>query len=77
MNWFFLIGAMLELVLTLAKYVREKQLLDAGEDRAIANMTLAVLEATQVGKELREKVAAMSDPEADALWKSMVEGRDA
>lgn len=74
MSWAGLVGAILKLALVFLKYTQEKSLMDAGQDKAIAAMALDVLAATKAGKELRDRIVSMTDPEAEALWKSMIEG---
>lgn len=73
MSWVGIIGALLNFVLTLLKYAQEKNLIDAGYDKAVAKQALDVLEATRAGTELRDKIAAMSDQEAEELWRRMVD----
>lgn len=74
MNWISMIGVLMNFALTLLKYAQEKNLIDAGYDKAVAKQALDVLEATKTGKELRDRITAMTDPEAEALWREMVEG---
>lgn len=73
MNWVSLIIALLKAATSLTSWLREKQALEAGRDKEIARASLAVLEATAYGNELRRRVAAMEDPEAEALWNKMLE----
>lgn len=73
MSWSSLILASLKMAVSLIQYVNRQQSLEAGQDKAIAQAALAVLEATQYGKDLRARVAQLTDGEADDLWDRMVE----
>ena len=73
MTWASLILALIKLALSLTTWAREKELLQAGQDKAIATASLEVLEATTAGKELRDRITAMDDPEVDDLWRRMTE----
>lgn len=72
MTWSSFILAALRLALSLTNYLRDKAQLESGQDKEIARAALAVLEATQHGKELRARVASMTDEDADDLWNRMV-----
>ena len=73
MNWVSLILALLKAATSLTQWLREKQALEAGRDKEIARASLAVLEATASGNELRRRIEAMDDPEAEDLWRRMLE----
>jgi len=73
MSWSYLILAALKMALSLTTYLRERDLIKAGQDKEIANAALSVLEATRYGKELRVKVASLTDEDADDLWSRMLE----
>jgi hypothetical protein len=62
--------AVLKLVLslasTLASYVREKGLMNAGEAKATARSLAALSERLGIAQEVAREVAAMSDADLDA-----------
>lgn len=74
MSWVSLILPVLRLVLALTQRANEKRLLDAGQDQAIAKAALEVLGTTTKGRELRDRISSLSDPEADLLWEKMLRG---
>lgn len=71
MSWGSLALALVQLALTLVAWAKEKQTLAAGQDKAIAAAALQLLEVTEEGRQLRARVMAMTDPEAEALWRRM------
>ena len=73
MSWISLILAVLKLISSIVVWARERQLLQAGQDQAIAQASLQVLAATASGHELRQRIEAMTDPEAEELWRRMIE----
>ena len=73
MTWTNLILPILNLALTLLKFAQQRQLLQAGQDKAIAMAALQVLENTQNGKAIRESVRKLSDTEATTLWDEMLD----
>lgn len=73
MNWAALVLALLKAATSLVGWLRERQALEAGRDKEIARAALDVLGATAQGKELRDRVMAMTDPEAEELWRRMLE----
>ena len=74
MNWASFVLAALKLALSLTSYLREKAMLQSGQDKAVAQAALAVLEATDYGRELRKRIASLTDEEADDLWDRMLRG---
>lgn len=74
MTWASVILALLQLARSLLSWTREKDLLKAGQDQAIAKASLEVLEITKTGRELRERIAAMDDAAAEELWRKMIDG---
>lgn len=74
MSWVSLILPALKLILALTQRANEKRLLDAGQDQAIASAALEVLGTTAKGRELRDQISSLSDPEADLLWEKMLRG---
>ena len=75
MNWVSLILALLKLATSLTSWLRQREALEAGRDKEIARASLAVLEATAAGNELRRRIEAMEDPEAEDLWNRMLSER--
>ena len=71
MSWISLIVTGLKLLTSIMAYLNDKRLIQAGEDKAVARAALELLEKTQQGKELRERVKGLSDQEASDLWDSM------
>jgi hypothetical protein len=71
MDWLSLALAFVKLAGTLASWARERGQLQAGADAALGKAALGVLEQTQWGKEIAEKIHAMDkaalDDLADAL----------
>ena len=74
MSWVSLILATLKAITTLVAYANQRQSMQAGQDKEIARAALSILEATKTGKELRDRIAAMDDQGAEALWSKMVDG---
>lgn len=73
MSWVSLVLALVKMAVAVQTWINSRQMMQAGQDRAVANAALDLLEQTKVGKELRERIAAMDDPEAEALWRRMTE----
>lgn len=63
----------LQLVLSFLKTAQARQLIRAGEDKAIAKASLAVLDATEHGKRLHDLILSYNDAEADELWERMTD----
>ena len=61
MNWLAILRALLGLAGTLSNYLREKQLLDAGEARAIAEGLKNAQEATTKAREARRNAVRKFD----------------
>ncbi len=57
----------LQLVLALLNWARDKHQFTAGQDAEIAKSAVAILEKTEAGKRIMEKVNAMSDGDLDTL----------
>lgn len=71
MTWISALSTILQLVLTLLKFAQQRQLVKAGQDEVIAKHALAILESTEAGKAIREKIKALDDDTADKLWDDM------
>lgn len=67
MGWFETILLGLKLLTGLLDWVRARQQFTAGQDAEIAKTTLALLEKTEAGKRITEKLNAMPDGELDAI----------
>lgn len=66
MTWVSLILAVLKVVNGLMDYVNREKLMKAGADAEIAKVSAAILQKTEAGKKIWEKVDAMSEAEVDA-----------
>lgn len=66
MTWLSLALTLLKVVNQIMTYMRERELISKGYDKAIAEVTQSILEKTAAGKAIMEKVNAMSDEEVDA-----------
>lgn len=71
MSWASLIVGGLKVLLSVMTYLNERKLIQAGEDKAIAQMALQLVERTEHGKALREQVKAMTPTEEQDLWDRM------
>ena len=76
MTWASFILALLKLATSLVGWMRDRNLIQQGQDQAIAKASLEVLEATASGKEIRERIRGLDDDSADALWSQMIEPRN-
>jgi len=66
MSWLSLALAMLKLVNMIMGYMRERELISKGYDKAIAEVTQSILVKTEAGKKIMERVNGMSPEEVDA-----------
>lgn len=66
MTWLSLALTLLKVVNQIMMMVRERELIDKGYDKAIAEVTQSILEKTAAGKAILEKVNGMSDADVDA-----------
>lgn len=71
MSWASLALTGLKLILSLVTWLNAKQMMKAGEDKAIADAALRVLENTESGKRIREYVRGLDDDAATKLWDDM------
>lgn len=67
MTWAQAILTGLKLLSALLDWARGRQQFKAGEDAEIARSAVAILEKTEAGKRIMEKINAMPDGELDAL----------
>lgn len=73
MKWASIIISILRLAQSLIDWRRSSEYLAQGEDKAIAKAALDVLEATNYGKLLRERIRQSDDDAADRLWDEMTD----
>lgn len=66
MNWLTLVLALVRVAEIILNWVRNKQQIDVGVDRAIARASASILAKTRAGKEVMEKVTAMTPEQVDA-----------
>jgi len=66
MSWVSLALTLLKIVNQIMTWVRERELISEGYDKAIAEVSQSILVKTTAGKAIMEKVNAMSDEEVDA-----------
>lgn len=71
MSWASIILTGLNLLSSLMNYFNEKNLIKQGEDKAIAKASLLLLEMTEEGKNIRERINKLSDSESEELWDRM------
>jgi hypothetical protein len=71
MIWFNLLMLLVRAATALFGWLRDRQLIKAGEDAAVARAAKELLERTEIGKRLREQVKALSPAEEDDLWDRM------
>lgn len=72
MTWASLVLTGLKIVMEIFTYLKSKELIKEGEDKAIAAATLVLLERTESGKRIREHVRSLSDADAESLWERML-----
>jgi hypothetical protein len=66
MPWLSILSGVLKLAKFIAGLMKDRQLLDAGEQKAIAKSLLAVADAVGVSKAVEDEIAAMTDEQVDA-----------
>lgn len=67
MPWGSLILALLKLVDFVLTYARERQLLQAGQDKEIAKHAIAVLQKTEEAKKINEYLSSVRGTDLDDL----------
>lgn len=65
MSWLSLALSLLKLVNMIMGYMRERELISKGYDKAIAEVTQSILVKTEAGKKIMERVNALTDEEVD------------
>lgn len=66
MGWLSLLKIVLSLASTIASYLREKKLLDAGAKAEVGRMLAEITHKADVAAQVRVAISAMSDAELDA-----------
>lgn len=67
-----LIVSLLKLSQDLWGWAKEHDLVSKTQDQEVASASLKVLEATETGSALLEKIRALPEEEADKLWEEML-----
>ena len=65
MIWFNLLGALLKLAASLAAYLKDRQLLDAGAKAQIASDLLEITKRADLADQIRAELARLSDSDLD------------
>ena len=73
MSWISILLTVLKIAGAIAGYLKDKQLLLAGEDAAVGRAAVEVLKVTEYGRKLMAKVDAMNDEELSDLEKRLEE----
>jgi len=73
MTWASVILSGLKILSSVMTYLNERQLIQAAEDRQIAKAAAALLEMTEYGRLLRDRIRQMSPEETDDLWDRMTQ----
>ena len=71
MSWFKIVLYALKIAGAIAGYLKDKQLLQAGEDATLGRAAVEVLKVTEYGRKLMAKVDAMNDEELSDLEKRL------
>ena len=66
LTWASLALAVLKVINAFMNYFNQEKLIQSGYDKAIAEVSAAILQKTAAGKAILEKVNAMSDADVDA-----------
>ena len=64
-SWLGVLKALLALANGIADIVRERQLMQAGEDRAMAKQLTAIAQRLEISDAIRAEVEAMSEGDLD------------
>ncbi len=65
-SWISLALALLKLVNGIMTWARERELINAGQDEAIAAMSQQIMAKTAAGKKILERVNALSEKDVDS-----------
>lgn len=63
MGWLSLLKILLSLASTIANYVRESKLMDAGAQREVSKMLIAISDRAGIAREIETKTAKMTPDE--------------
>jgi hypothetical protein len=66
MSWVSFAFALLKCVTGIMTWARQRELISEGYDKAIAEEAKAILQKTESGKKMMERVNAMPDADVDA-----------
>ena len=72
-TWITIAVTLLKLAHSLVEWLNKRNMLQAGQDQAIAAAALLVFEETEAGKQLREHIENLEEDDALALWDRMLE----
>lgn len=64
-SWIAILKTALSIVSTIANYIHEENLMDAGEDRAIAKQMAEIASRLKISDAMLQEIEAMSDEEID------------
>ena len=72
-TWVNLILMLISAAKALTQWLHDRQMIQAGHDKAVAQAAMELLQTTQEGKRLREAVKAIETPkEEEDLWDAML-----
>lgn len=63
-SWIGILKILIQLGLSISQYIRDKQLMDAGEAKNIARGLAQITKDLGLDKEIEEEIALLSDKEA-------------
>lgn len=76
MSWASIVLGGLKILMSIFEYLNSRQLIKAGEDKAIAAAAMELLERTERGKALRERVRLLTLDEENDLWEAMLKWKE-
>ena len=71
-SFFSIASVLLSFAKALIGWLHDRRMIKAGEDAAVARAATELLERTQAGKELRERVNALEPDAEEKLWDRML-----
>lgn len=71
-SFFSILSGLMSLATALFGWLRDRQLIKAGEDAAVARAARELLEQTEQGKQLRERVNSLEPDAEEKLWDRML-----
>lgn len=66
MGWVSFLSTLLAIANTIANIIREKQLLSAGEARAVERSVAELAQRLELGKQIARRIEELSDDDIDA-----------